>query len=81
MGTFVLFLYLELLMSAAGTNPIMSQIMGAAGDLGLSAAAKNEAADIADKIKKKRLQDLQASSAGVANAPGGAVTSLMTGTI
>lgn len=72
-------------MSSAGTNPIMSQIMGAAGDLGLSAGAKNEAADIAEKLKKKKEADLAAGGAGVmqsvspAATAGGAATSLFGG--
>lgn len=70
-------------MSSAGTNPIMSQIMGAAGDLGLSAAAKNEAADIANKLKKKKQNDLAAAGQGVSNPgagiSGGAAASLFSG--
>jgi hypothetical protein len=76
MGTFVLFLYLELLMSAAGTNPIMSQIMGAAGDLGLSAAAKNEAQTIADQLKKKKMNTMQAAGQGTAPLVGPASAAL-----
>lgn len=70
-------------MLAMTTNPIMSQIMGAAGDLGLSQAAQGEAADIAAKLKKKKQDDLAAAGQGVV-APGTsspAMQSLMTGQV
>lgn len=62
-----------------GTDPIATG--GAVGDLGLSAAAKADAADIAEKMRKKKLQDSQAvSQAGSAAAnPVSAVQQLFGG--
>lgn len=59
-------------------NPVSSYAMGsAAGDLGLAASTQNEAKAIADKLKKKKMQDEQAQSKGV---PGSAMSDLLNGT-
>lgn len=61
-------------------NPL-SSASGAVGDLGLSSAAKDEANDIAEKMRKKKLMDNQSmASAGVgAVNPVGAAQSLLGG--
>ena len=57
-------------MSSAG-NPLAP--LAAAGDLGLSLAAKKDAADIADRARKKKLQDQKdLANAGAGGMPGAA---------
>lgn len=55
-------------MSSMG-NPLAS-MNGAAGDLGLSSAAKDQANQIAQNAKKKKLQEqMNIKSAGVGGQP------------
>jgi hypothetical protein len=59
-------------------NPISSLTMGAAaGDLGLSNQAQSDAAEVADRAKKKKMQDEKdAAAAGTAAAPSNAYRAL-----
>lgn len=53
---------------AVGLGDPLSSINGASDGLGLSAAAKSSAADIAEKLKKKKLQeqsDMKAAGPGI----------------
>lgn len=70
-------------MSSAGTNPMAGMMTGGAvGDLGLSSAAQSEAKDIADKLKKKKLQDMATGAGGAgADNPTSALASLLGGTL
>lgn len=58
-------------------NPLSSPSMGAIGDLGLSAAAQQDAADIADKAKRKKLMDdKDLANAGSGGMPSAAFAAL-----
>ncbi len=67
-------------MSSAGNNPLSSPY-GAVGDLGLSASAKEDASEMAEKMRKKKLAEQKAmSAAGIAAGnPVGAAQSLLGG--
>lgn len=61
-------------------NPLSSPSMGAIGDLGLSAAAKQDALDIMLKTKRKKQQDdkdlANAGSGGMPSAAFNALTGI-----
>lgn len=63
-------------------NPLSSPSMGAIGDLGLSAAAQQDAADIADKARRKKLMDnkdlANSGSGGMPSAAFAALTGMGT---
>lgn len=53
----------------AGLGNPLATIDGAIGDLGLSSAAKEQANDIANKAKKKKMQDqMDMKAAGAAGS-------------
>ena len=63
-------------MSGIG-NPLSSPSMGAIGDLGLSAAAQKDAADIAEKARRKKQQtDKDTANAGSGGMPSAAFNAL-----
>lgn len=58
-------------------NPISSPTMGAIGDLGLSVQAQKDAADIADKARRKKLMEQKdLANAGSGGMPSAAFQAL-----
>jgi hypothetical protein len=65
----------------AGLGNPLSSMNGAAGDLGLSQGAQDQAAQIAQQAKKKKLQDqlaMKTAGAGVAPSAFQALTGIGT---
>lgn len=63
-------------------NPLASPSMGAIGDLGLSAQAQDDVAQIAERARKKKMMDekdlANAGSGGMPSAAFGALTGMGT---
>lgn len=58
-------------------NPLASPSMGAIGDLGLSAQATQDAADIAEQARRKKaIQDKDLANAGSGGMPSAAFQAL-----